>query len=699
MSAALTRAEAFPRFRSTRRSTRHSPRTDPRRRPPRWRLCPARALPALLLVQPLEHLAHVSRRDVINPPSCSTSSAPTRDDALPPKSPRGSPGTALCPSRRTPRGEDHLHRERVGEPVRSPRPRMNAYATQLARNLARQVELLLEERGVARDPGPDEPPRARQRERGRNPSSASAGFAVRVRAPTARSRAASARARASTKRRNRRSTGPPEDGAGLTGDDVAGAANASGARAPAENAAATTAVPRTRRHAPVSVPGPLGDGPTSGASDRRHSRCSRSAGSWEHDDARARGTRRREAPATRRPSLFRCLVPATATHRTGAATANIAHLRRTPARLASCGDCDCARAGDRRDASYPTTRDTLEVVIGPSIFTKNRTFTTFHTRVAYSFARARLGGGRRRHHPMKHWSPTQHTPVLRSHTTTEEFVLPATPRTRAGMALRRSSSFAALFLVAARIVFFAAATTLSLNAAPPRAARSSVWASSSRHPWSVPSDDTASAWKCSPSAARRASRRLRRRRRRAPHRLRRQSHAEQKQRQEALIRATVVAVDAREPAAEREVRDGADREVQAARGGGREVRREVRREALRPPSSRRAPPRRRAPPGTAAATTPSSSSTRRDARGGVAGGLGLGVSFFLIQLEACSAREPVRSQRHLFFSSMDRGVVVRGRRVRSLRRRRRAGRGGARAAPAPARLACALAHMSVNSKA
>jgi hypothetical protein len=154
-----------------------------------------------------------------------------------------------------------------------------------------------------------------------------------------------------------------EDGAGTTGEDVAGAANASGARAHAENAAAPAAVPRTRRHDPAPAHGPLGDGPTSGASDGRHSRRSHPAGSLEHDHARARGTRRREAPATRRPSPFRCPVPGAATHRTGAATANIAHLRRTPARLASCGDCDCARAGDRRDASYPKTRDTLEVDI------------------------------------------------------------------------------------------------------------------------------------------------------------------------------------------------------------------------------------------------------------------------------------------------------------------------------------------------
>ena len=70
-----------------------------------------------------------------------------------------------------------------------------------------------------------------------------------------------------------------------------------------------------------------------------------------------------------------------------------------------------------------------------------------------------------------------------------------------------------------------------------------------------------------------------------------------------------------------------------------------------------------------------------------------------IQLEACSAREPVLSQRHFFFSSMDRGAwssvggasgladAADGNRVEKTR-----------AAATPARLVTALAHMSVNSK-
>ena len=67
-----------------------------------------------------------------------------------------------------------------------------------------------------------------------------------------------------------------------------------------------------------------------------------------------------------------------------------------------------------------------------------------------------------------------------------------------------------------------------------------------------------------------------------------------------------------------------------------------------------------------------------------------------IQLEACSAREPVLSQRHFFFSSMDRGAwssaggasgLADGNRVEKTR-----------AAATPARLVSALAHMSVNSK-
>ena len=70
-----------------------------------------------------------------------------------------------------------------------------------------------------------------------------------------------------------------------------------------------------------------------------------------------------------------------------------------------------------------------------------------------------------------------------------------------------------------------------------------------------------------------------------------------------------------------------------------------------------------------------------------------------IQLEACSARDPVLSQRHFFFSSMDRGAwssaggasgladAADGNRVEKTR-----------AAATPARFVSALAHMSVNSK-
>ena len=241
---------------------------------------------AFFLVEPPEHLAHVQQ---------ATGHELDHGGAHLP-----APCIGRCPATRTdPRslrpppefqtdvflwGKDHLHRERVGHPVEktrddggwcSTRPSWREIWCRISANCFWMPG------GVARDPAPDEPARARDADGGREETDVR--DAGRVRGVVSREEPAGSDAP-----RSARASRDETDA--LAPTPASATASAGGVRAPAESAAHETAVPSAVRHPGLARQGAAtrASASTGRSSPRDSSRNSSPAPS----NARATATRR-----------------------------------------------------------------------------------------------------------------------------------------------------------------------------------------------------------------------------------------------------------------------------------------------------------------------------------------------------------------------------------------------------------------------